>query len=262
MLPTPLLRVIAKLRGRSTWVFGLPDEDVRSQDIWNREAWRNGDQQKFLDRHQSRDDDLVVESYVSDLASVVVGMVDGDDVIDVLDFGGGNGSLFFALRRTSTHIGRWLVLDTSSESFDVAFADLDDSAVAFATTDGFLAAGGLRRQADILVSNTTLQYCDDIPGIMRWWKELAPRKIVLSRFLATVNGLGSLTVPQRFQDGTTRCTFLDVEELEELLSPDYRLLRNDPIRNEDLAAMVCPDFPLDRISRYSRFLVFGRTEVL
>mgnify|MGYP001442967547 FL=1 len=113
-------------------------------------------------------------------------------------------------------------------------------------------------QVDIILSNTTLQYCEDLSSFVFAVKRFNPRLIILTRFLATSPGTKSIVVPQYYSDGVTQCRFHDVQAMVELLSPEYQLTRDDPIPDEDLSSELIPGFPVDLISKFSRIVILSR----
>jgi len=258
LLPGPVLRTYWSLRRRN-YAFGLPTSanQIPDNDVWNADSWRSTDLQKFATRYADRDLDLPVDSYVSEIASIIAA---SGHPVKIVDFGGGNGSLFFALRKTRQWISSYQIYDDTFEAFDKAFMDIKEPKMSLRPISEFFSEVDTKedRQTDIIISNTTLQYCEDLGSFIYAVKRFNPKLIILTRFLATSPGNKSIVVPQNFPDGVTKCRFHDVASMVNLLSPEYQLVRDDPILAEDISRQVIRGFPLNLISRFSRIVILSR----
>ncbi len=258
-LPESVLWTYWRLRRRN-YEFGLPTSatQIPDNDVWNGDSWRSSDLRKFATRYATRDLDLPVGSYDSEIASIICA---SDHPVNIVDFGGGTGSLFFTLRKTRQWISSYSIYDDTDEAFDDAFVDIKEPTVSLRPIREFFSETDAQDdlQTDIIISNTTLQYCEDLSDFIFAAKRFNPRLIILTRFLATSPGTKSIVVPQHFLDGVTRCTFHDVQSMANLFAPEYQLSRNDPIPNEDLICLSIRGFPVDLISRYSRIIIFNRS---
>ena len=264
LLPDFVLRIYWG-QVRRNYAFGLPTlaAEIPDNDVWNAPAWRSSELRKFAARHATRDLDLPVGGYVSEIASIIAA---SGHPVNIVDFGGSNGSLFYALRKTRRWIKSYRIYDDTSEAFDDAFVDINETSVSIRPRDEFYATSSSSEfntkddlQVDIILSNTTLQYCEDLSSFVFAVKRFNPRLIILTRFLATSPGTKSIVVPQYYSDdGVTQCRFHDVQAMAELLSPEYQLTRDDPIPDEDLLSEMIPGFPVDLISRFSRIVILSR----
>jgi putative methyltransferase (TIGR04325 family) len=257
-LPESVLRTYWGLRRRN-YAYGLPTSatQIPDNDVWNADSWRCGDLRKFATRYSARDLDLPVGSYVSEIASIIAA---SGRPVNIVDFGGGNGSLFFALRKTRQLISSYHIYDDTDEAFDNAFVDIDEPTVSLRPIGEFFSEVDAQDdlQTDIIISNTTLQYCEDLSGFIFAVKRFNPRLIILTRFLATSPGTKSIVVPQHYPDGVTQCRFHEVQSMVDSFAPEYQLSRDDPIPSEDISSKVIRGFPLNLISRFSRIVILSR----
>lgn len=271
-LPKFLINIYLRLRypKRPLYEFGKPTniQYLPTTDVWGGvPAWLQWYEHKFTSVYAKRDDNVRVDGHYGVLAAIIATQPSPPVVFD---FGGGNGIGYFNLQFQRSLVKEWHVFDriidssrtgqeqidrTGQEQIDIEVVEFHDSKLFFEKELPYKIPS-----PDIIYSNTTLQYIDCLDGFASALRILQPNIIILSRFLATSNGVPSLSVPQyRIGDCWRACTFHSVEALEENLSPDFQLVQNSPIAGEDFFQSVEKGFPTSSISRYSRFLVFRNT---
>ena len=211
LLPETVLRTYWRLRHRN-YVYGLPTsaDQIPDNDVWNTASWRSGDLRKFVSRYADRDLDLPTGSYVSEIASIIAA---AGHPVHIVDFGGGNGSLFFALRKTRQWISSYQIYDDTSSAFEEAFIDVTEPEISLQPISAFFSTAATDDDihSDILISNTTLQYCEDISSFINAAKRYNPKLIILTRFLAASPGNKAIVVPQHYPAGVTQCRYHDLE---------------------------------------------------
>ena len=200
LIPPLLLRLVLRRKPDFTGVFER-FADVPDDDPWNGEYWLRISRQKL---EQVRDyPRRTVPPGVHACHAIVAQAANraaADGGCRVLDFGGGTGFVYYAIRDVLSEGVSWHVVDAPHLAVMAREVMGEDARISFseAIPDG---------RFDLLYVNTTLQYIEDPRSLLGALLKAQPQTVVLTRLMAgdvpdwiTMQTIGGRRSPCQFLD--------------------------------------------------------------